>query len=231
MIESITARVGRIVSGSFNALVDAVENAVPETVMEQAIREIDDVIDDVRGELGKEIANKHLANTRLSEQNKKHKDLGEKIDLAVSEGRDDLAETAIATQLDVEAQIPILEATISECSTKELELEGYISGMQAKKREMKEELRQYRESRNAASNGGAEGIGAEGTSKGTSAEGRMSKAESAFGRVLEKATGIPGGVVGSDRTVTAQLAELEDMSRKNRIQERLAAAKGRREKQ
>ncbi len=231
MIGSITDRVGRIVSGSFNALVDAVENAVPETVMEQAIREIDDVIDDVRGELGKEIANKHLANTRLTEQNRKHKDLGDNIGLAISEGRDDLAEAAISKQLDVEAQIPILESTISECSAKELELEGYISGMQAKKREMKEELRQYRDSRNAVSNGGSEAIGTEGASKGASAEDRMSKAESAFGRVLEKATGIPGGVVGSDRKITAQMAELEDMARKNRIQERLAAAKGLREKQ
>ena len=41
MNESIANRVGRIVSGSLNALVDAVENAAPETVLKEAIREID----------------------------------------------------------------------------------------------------------------------------------------------------------------------------------------------
>lgn len=48
MKESITARVGRIISGSLNALIDAVEDSAPEWVMEQAIREIDGAIDEVR---------------------------------------------------------------------------------------------------------------------------------------------------------------------------------------
>ncbi len=227
MKESITNRVGRIISGSFNALVDAVENSVPETVMEQAIREIDDAIDDVRVELGKMIAKKHLANTRFLKQNQKHKDLGEQIELAVSKNRDDLAEAAISQQLDIEAQIPILETTISEAASKEHELEGFISGMQAKKREMKDDLRHYREAKNAVPPGGTE---ASKTDKsGKTVEGRISKAESAFGRVLEKATGVPK-MAGSDRKIAAQMAELEDMTRKNRIQERLAAQKGRLEK-
>ena len=38
MSESITTRVGRIVSGGLNALVDAMENASPEMVMEQVLR-------------------------------------------------------------------------------------------------------------------------------------------------------------------------------------------------
>ena len=56
-------------------------------------------------------------------------------------------------------------------------------------------------------------------------EGRVQKAESAFERVLEKATGLPAGAGASDRKTATQLAELESMARKNRIQERLAAAK------
>lgn len=38
MAESLASRVGRIVSGSLNALVAAVENAAPEAVMEEAVR-------------------------------------------------------------------------------------------------------------------------------------------------------------------------------------------------
>ena len=65
MAESIASRVGRIVSGSVNALVSAVENAAPETVMAEAIQEIDRAIDEVRVELGRVLGEKHLASTRL----------------------------------------------------------------------------------------------------------------------------------------------------------------------
>ena len=87
MIESITARVGRIISGGVNQLIDAVENVAPETVMEQAVREVDSAIDDVRTELGKTVANKHLATRRLADAGAKHEDLAGKIELAIKEGR------------------------------------------------------------------------------------------------------------------------------------------------
>jgi phage shock protein A len=222
MSESITSRVGRIISGSLNALVDAVENAVPETVMEEAIREIDSVIDDVRAELGRVVANKHLANTRLMEENKKHEALSEKIEVAINESREELAEAAISQQLDIEAQIPVLEATIGDCVSQEKELEGYINALQAKKREMKDELQQFRESRKAA--GTAASVGAAGRSS-SSAESRVDKASSAFDRVVEKATGVLGSTSPSDRATATKLAELDDLARKNRIQERLAAIK------
>ena len=52
MAETLASRVGRLISGTANSLVDAIENAAPEIVMEQALREIDQAIDDVRAELG-----------------------------------------------------------------------------------------------------------------------------------------------------------------------------------
>ncbi|MBT8364931.1 MAG: PspA/IM30 family protein [Deltaproteobacteria bacterium] len=225
MKESLIGRVGRIISGSFNSLIDVIENAAPETVMSEAIREIDAAIDDVRVELGRVVAGKHLANRRLMEENRKHEDLSEKIELAVKEERDDLAEAAISQQIDIEAQIPILEATINDCGSNEKELEGYITALQAKKREMKEELRQFRDSMkesvissSASSNAGVE------VSSGV--ERTVSKAESAFERIAEKATGVPAGGRTADRQTATKLAELEEIARKNRIQERLAAIKG-----
>lgn len=222
MNESITSRVGRIISGSLNALVDAVENAVPETVMEEAIREIDSVIDEVRAEMGRVVAKKHLANTRLMEENKKHESLTEKIELAVAESREDLAEAAISQQLDIEAQIPVLEATIGDCVSQEKELEGYITALQAKKREMKEELQHFRAAKTAAGSATTSGSGGASAS---SAEARVDKASSAFDRVVEKATGVLGSSGASDRQTASKLAELDDLARKNRIQERLAAIK------
>ena len=79
MTERLTNRVGRIISGSINAIVNAVEDVAPTVVMEQAIREIDKAVDEVRSELGKVIASKHLANKRLSEKNTRHEILSKKL--------------------------------------------------------------------------------------------------------------------------------------------------------
>ena len=100
MTDKLASRVARLISGSINAIVDAVENSAPNAVMEQAIHEVDQVIDDVRSELGKVIAAKHLASTRFKEENNRYEDLAEKIEIAVSEGRDDLAEAAISRQME-----------------------------------------------------------------------------------------------------------------------------------
>ena len=224
MRESLTSRVGRLISGSFNALVDAVENAVPETVMEEAIREIDGAIDDVRAELGRTVANRHLASTRLMEENRKHETLAENIELAVNENRDELAEAAIAQQLDIEAQIPVLESTIADCGNQEKELEGYITALQAKKREMQEELRQYRTSMSDAA-ATATGSPQSATEKGSQVAARVDKAGSAFDRVLEKATGLAASRSSMDGKTAAKVAELETLAHNNRVKERLAAIK------
>ncbi|MET0109461.1 MAG: PspA/IM30 family protein [Candidatus Thiodiazotropha sp.] len=225
MKESITNRVGRIISGSVNALLDAVENAAPDLVMEEAIREVDEAIDEVRAELGRVIAGKHLANQRLMDESRKHEELAEKIELAVKEGRDDLAEAAIARQLDIEAQVPVLESTISEASNQENELEGYVIALQAKRREMREELAQFREAQEEGKVV-AVAAGSGQTNADSGVEASVRKAETAFDRVMERATGV-GSHSMPDRGDASKLAELDQLSRNNRIQERLAAIKNR----
>lgn len=228
MKEKLIKRVGRIVSGSFNSIVDAIESAAPEAVMAEAIREVDGAIDEVRAELGLIVANKHLANNRLMEANKKHEELSENIELAINSNREDLAEAAVSKQLDIEAQIPVLEATIKDCGDQEKELEGYVNALLAKKREMQDELRQFRQSRDEA--GAYDAASDASTGSGASGvESRVEKAQSAFDRVLENATGVPGSAGSSDRKSAAQLAELESMAHKNRVQERLAAIKSKME--
>lgn len=221
MKESIAARVGRIISGSLNQLISAFENAAPEAVMEKAVEEVDSVIDDVRAELGKVTVDKHQATKRLSVASEQHADLAQKLELAVSENRDDLAEAAIERQLDLEAQIPVLETTITELGEKEKELEGYINALLAKKREMKEELRQYRQTQTeAASTTVSSGSDTTGSAD---VQSRLSRAESAFDRVMERQTNLPG--TQTKVKTASKLAELEDLARKNRIQERLAEVK------
>lgn len=218
MSESIAKRVGRIISGSINAIVEALEDTSPEMVMEQAIREIDTAINEVRNELGTVIAAKHLANKRLTEKNNLHEQLREKIEIAIGESRDDLAQIAISHQLDIEAQIPVLENTVTECNEKEKEFAGYITALQAKKREMEEELITYHkivlETKSE--------ISIDGVNQ-TNIEQKLDTATNAFDRVLEKHTGV--GLQSYATNTTIQLAELEQLARENRIKERLAAIK------
>lgn len=221
MSESLTARVGRIISGGLNAVVDAMENAAPDRVMEQALREIDAAIDEVRVELGRVTGGRHLANARLAEENRRHDKLSEQIGTAVAGGRDDLAEAGIAEQLDIEAQTPVLERAIAEAGEKEKELEGYVQALQARRRELSAELRRVAESRQAVQSG----TGQAGEAGGEGVAARVARAESAFDRVLERQTGLAASKSGSDPAHSAKLAELEELARSNRVKERLASLK------
>lgn len=218
MAETLASRVGRIVSGSVHALLEAVENAAPDAVLEQAIREVDGALDDVRTELGREASKKHLAGSRLMDENQRHEELTEKINLALREGREDLAEAAVSRQLDIEAQIPVLERTVAECGEREKELEAFVGALLARRREMRDELAQAR----AATSGGGT---TEAAPSGKSAATRVEDASSAFDRVLEARTGVPN--TKGHLSDEARLAELEELARQNRVKERVAAARAR----
>ncbi|MCL2829157.1 MAG: PspA/IM30 family protein [Betaproteobacteria bacterium] len=220
MADSISTRVARIIAGNVHSLIDALENANPEAGMAQAIREVDNVIDEVAAGLGRAAASKHLALSNLAEQNRRHEQLAGEIDIAVREGRDDLAKAAIARQLDIEAQIPVLEQAIANAASEEKEMEGYLTALRAKKREMEETLRQFISAR-AAQNVSTGGIG--GAKK--SAPDKMTQAESAFDRILARQTGLPGLMPATDAESAAKLRELSDLARNNRVEERLAALK------
>ncbi|NKB60100.1 MAG: PspA/IM30 family protein [Alphaproteobacteria bacterium] len=223
MAENIASRVGRMISGTANMLVDAVENMAPEMVMEEAIREIDRAIDDVRVELGRTLSKQHMATRRLADENRKHDEVSGKVQVALDSGREDLAETAIAQVLDIEAQIPVLEATISDTRDAATELEGYIAALQARKREMKDELAAYHEASAATASPGPPGPdgGGGGDPVGTT----VRKAEEAFERALEGVGGVSVSGSAPDKVDAAKRAELDDLARKNRIKERLEAFK------
>ncbi|MEM8839179.1 MAG: PspA/IM30 family protein [Pseudomonadota bacterium] len=218
MAEHLINRVKRLVSGGVNSLVEAVENAAPEAVMKESIREIDTAIDELRSELGLVIANKHHATKRLMEANSKHEDLADKLRLAVDQGRDDLAEAAISRQLDLEAQIPVLEEALKTTSAEEAELTSYVSALNGRKREMEEDLQTYLASRETSATQSAQ------PADNSSAIRKVENAESTFNRVLRGATGVPG-TTGTDHDTAKKLAELEQVSRENRIKERLATVK------
>lgn len=222
MSETLTSRVGRLIAGGFHSIVDAVENAGPESVMEQAIREIDSAIADVRTDLGTIEAQRHLTAKRLAEDSGRHDRLSDQAREALTEQREDLAQAAIERQIDLEAQMPILETRLTDLADEKSKLEGYITALQAKKREMRAALADFRKAREqqASPTGTATGIGRQGTS----VQVRGERAAEAFDRIFERQTGL-SGTSGTSDTTAAKLAELEELTRRNRIAERLAQLK------
>ena len=219
MSETLSRRVGRLVSGGFHALIDAAENLAPETVMNESIREIERAVDEVRAELGKVLAQKHLAAKKMADESNRHEAIDANLQAAVDAGRDDLAEAGIAEQMDIEARLPVLENTIADCAAQEKELEGFIAALQAKKREMQQQLQDWRAAQQSMSTGKtAGGNGSDLNRIARDAE----KSGNAFDRVMGRQNSVHSS---TDAEQLAKLKELEDLSRNNRIAERLAALK------
>ena len=219
MSETLSRRVGRLVSGGFHALIDAAENLAPEAVMNESIREIERAVDEVRAELGKMLAQKHLAAKKMADESNRHEAIDANLHAAVDAGRDDLAEAGIAEQMDIEARLPILENTIADCAAQEKELEGFIAALQAKKREMQQQLQDWRAAQQSMGTGKtAGGNGSDLNRIARDAE----KSGNAFDRVMGRQNSVHSS---TDAAQLAKLKELEDLSRNNRIAERLAALK------
>ena len=219
MSETLSRRVGRLVSGGFHALIDAAENLAPEAVMNESIREIERAVDEVRAELGKVLAQKHLAAKKMADESNRHEAIDANLQAAVDAGRDDLAEAGIAEQMDIEARLPILENTIADCAAQEKELEGFIAALQAKKREMQQQLQDWRAAQQSMGTGKtAGGNGSDLNRIARDAE----KSGNAFDRVMGRQNAVH---CSTDAAQLAKLKELEDLSRNNRIAERLAALK------
>ena len=219
MSETLSRRVGRLVSGGFHALIDAAENLAPEAVMNESIREIERAVDEVRAELGKVLAQKHLAAKKMADESNRHEAIDANLQAAIDAGRDDLAEAGIAEQMDIEARLPILENTIADCAAQEKELEGFIAALQAKKREMQQQLQDWRAAQQSKGTGKtAGGNGSDLNRIARDAE----KSGNAFDRVMGRQNSVHSS---TDAAQLAKLKELEDLSRNNRIAERLAALK------
>jgi len=217
---NLASRVGRLISGGLNAAVDAVENASPIVVMEQSIREVEGAIAEVRADHGKATAERHLASKKLAENSGKHEDLAKSIEVAIQEGRDDLAEAAIARQMGLEAQIPVLEQTVADAAEREKELDGYVDALKAKRAEMQDELKAYKvhmaeQPENTVIDAGGNPSAAHDVNR------KLDEASAAF----DRASGHASDMFGTSSTDASQMAELKELAKKSEIEKRLAALK------
>ena len=221
MSESLARRVARLVSGGFHAMLDKAEDCMPEAVMQENIRELERTIDEVRTELGKVLAQKHLATKKLADENNRHEQLAGQIATALDAGREDLAKAGIAEQLDIEARLPVLEQSLADCSSQERELDAFVAALLAKKREMQAALDDWKRAQ-ASIGGTTSGSGADSNKMGQ-LERAAEQNGVQFNRVLQRQGGI--GIASPDAAQAAVLQELSDLGREAQIAARLAALK------
>jgi len=207
-----------LVTGAFHQMISAIENQAPDAVMEQAIREADEATEEARSELAQVLTRQHLASSRIARDTDALRALDAQVQLALKEKREDLAREAVARQLDLEAQLSVVQEAADHEAHARADLERMILALDAQRREMREELAAFRAQQDRA----VPGVDAPpmGGVTGTVAEQRARRAKEVFGDVMSRQTNLPRPL-GS----TSKLQELADLERTHRIDERLAAAK------
>ena len=219
MVDALRIRVARIIASGAHALLDRIEDAAPVAILEQSVREVESLTDEVRGELGRTVANRHLAKQQHQSLNKEHESLGESIASALEASREDLAKPAISRQIDIEVQLPVLESNLGDLAQQEAELSGFVDALLSKKREMESAIRAFENSQKSVV-----GVGTLSGSAGN-VQSKLSAAQSVFDRTYHRQTGLDAAGRGASLEQTSKIKELNDLMRENKINERLAALK------
>lgn len=216
MAESIFARVRRVVSANVEDSVDQMERRGGPKVMAEAIREVDRVVDEVRAEHESATARRLQAMRQKRMIVDKLAALDGKARFALAESREDLAEAAIARQIELEAQSTRLDAVQSEAAEEEARLEECRTQLATRKAEMEAALAAYHTSQREAEIGGDGGPRPKRNHERT-----VERAERAFDRAMGGA-----GVVASvrlDAQAGAKVAEIDVMQKSAAIAQRMAA--------
>lgn len=96
----ILDRVSTILRANINALLDQAED--PEKTLDQLIRDMADAIGQARGQVAEMIAQEKLLEADMERNSKLASDWGQKAELAITRGADDLAKEALRRKIDYE---------------------------------------------------------------------------------------------------------------------------------
>src|SRR3712207_9387320 len=88
-----------------------------------------------RSELGRAIAERHRLQSRRDELAGEVRDLDRQLQVAVRQGRDDLAEAGIERQLDIEAQTKVLDTLLAETDHRIAQANDTLDAVRASRRE------------------------------------------------------------------------------------------------
>jgi phage shock protein A len=211
MNEGILARMGRLIAGLANAAVDKAEGSNKIIVVEQALKEIDQAADEARTDLGKVRAEEYRILSRRDEIVTDIKSLDEKIQLAISEDRENLAKAGVARQIDLESQLAALDKALADVRSNLEEGQQALQAVLATRREADARLAELKRSMTQFHNETTPAA-----VKGGAANG-AARAAAAISRV----TGVPN----ADSAAHQELDELDRLHRQQAIECRLAQFK------
>ncbi|TAI62518.1 PspA/IM30 family protein [Bradyrhizobium sp. Leo170] len=209
--EGILARMGRLLAAIASQTLDNAENSNKVALVKQAIREIDAGADEARHALGKSRAEEFRLKQRREELDAEVASLNEKVRLALTEGREDLARAGVARQIDLESQGIALERAMDFVELEIDEQTKALQAMLAARREAEARLADLEKS--LAQQAVHETGRASAATKTVSPD----RAMAAIARV----TGVPASSVFADK----ELDELDRLHREKEIAARLERIK------
>ncbi|MEK1932473.1 MAG: PspA/IM30 family protein [Pararhizobium sp.] len=211
MNEGILSRMGRLIAGVANAAIDKAEGTNKIAVVEQALREIDAAAEEARVDIGKGRAEEYRIQKRREEIAADLRVLDEKIRLAVSSDRDDLAKAGVARQIDLESQIAALNKALADATAYLDEGQQALQAVLATRREAEARLADLKRSL---------ALHPQDTTGGRA---RSHSADSALraAAAVTRVTGVPLGATAT----SAELDELDRVYREQAIAARLAQFK------
>lgn len=212
MTESVFVRVQRVFTAKVDCATEAMERATGPALMRHSIREIEEVSRKLRRCVADTRARGADAERRIGVVRGQIATLDEQARFAIGKQREDLAEAAVARQLDYEAQIAALERLRVQTADETAALEAQLIELETRKAQMQKEFATIQSVRAASPCGIAPG---ERTAR------KVADAEEAFERAMSAAAGIDIGL--ADSASAARLAEVDQMRRDATIAERLAA--------
>lgn len=222
--ESIFIRVQRVLSGTVESATGALERASGTSLMREAIRQVERAQDEARAELDSIRARRIHAERQQDALKERLATLQEQASFALSKNRADLAQAAVARQLEFEAEAERLKKIVAEATVEAARLEECAQQLKARKAQMEEELRVFERTRREADICG--GIGSSPVDR---TESRVSRAEATFERAMAAAGGVTTNLM--DREHAAKIAEVEALQREAEIEARLARLKAQQQPQ
>jgi len=127
---SIFTRLTDIVNSNISALLDKAEN--PEKIIRLVIQEMEETLVEVRSSTAKVIADKKTLKRRIDTLNKQAHEWGQKAELALSKGREDLAKAALVERSAINASISTTENDLAKLDETLDKLSSEIELLQAK---------------------------------------------------------------------------------------------------
>jgi len=223
MAESIFVRVQKVVTGGLDTAVGAAEQLSGTSLMRQAIRDMEGAIAKARDGAEAARSRRLHAEHQIAGARQQLATLKEQARFALGKGRDDLAEAAIARQIDVEGHIARLDTARADAATEERRLEDSRTELNLRKGRMEEELAAFQSARRSAELDGA----APGTPD-AKVQRKAERAEDSFRRAMTAAGTVPAD--GADAQAGAKVAEIAKLQREAAVAERLAALRANQEK-